>query len=130
MQKNQTNGKENLIFKSLKEKISGFIYLFIIILVAALILIPTLGLREIYYSTEAAYVISTRDMIDNNLWLLPGSLFCSGLVARGKPPYHNWIIMISYAIFGYNEFALRFPFTIHQIINASLIYLIGPPSKK
>ncbi len=54
---------------------------------------------------EGAYAVMAKNMLDTNHWLIPGCQWC---FIHRKPPFHIWTIALSYLIFGFNTFAVRF----------------------
>jgi 4-amino-4-deoxy-L-arabinose transferase-like glycosyltransferase len=55
---------------------------------------------------EAAYAGFGYVMNETGNWLVPDFLYSD---VHRKPPLHFWNIALSYKLFGYNEFAVRFP---------------------
>jgi 4-amino-4-deoxy-L-arabinose transferase-like glycosyltransferase len=55
---------------------------------------------------ESAYAGFGYMMSETGNWLVPDFVYAE---VHRKPPLHFWNIALSYQIFGYNEFAVRFP---------------------
>lgn len=68
---------------------------------------------------EAAYAGFAKNMIDRSDYLVP-EYFLSD--AHRKPPLHFWSIVLSYRIFGVNEFAVRVP-SVLSILGTLLLVL-------
>lgn len=75
-------------------------------LIAAILLLVGLGSYPLLDQDESRYGQIPREMLENNNWVVP-RLY--GEIYRDKPPMLYWQVMVSYMIFGRNEFAARLP---------------------
>jgi 4-amino-4-deoxy-L-arabinose transferase-like glycosyltransferase len=66
---------------------------------------------------EAAYAGFALKMIETKNWLIPDFYWAE---IHRKTPLHFWNIIVSYKIFGVNEFAVRFS----SALSVALVYLI------
>ena len=83
-----------------------------IVLIATLIalclilLFFNLGVRALWDTDEGMHAATSKDMVLSGDWLTPQY---NGEKFYDKPPLHNWLVAISFLIFGFNEFAARLP---------------------
>lgn len=71
----------------------------------AAILLLRLGATPIYILDEAKNAQCAREMMHSNNWIVPTF---NGELRTDKPPLHYFFMIVSYEIFGENEFAARF----------------------
>ncbi|MFM6136745.1 MAG: ArnT family glycosyltransferase [Sphaerospermopsis kisseleviana] len=95
---------------------------FILLLLSALLLFANNGNNSLLAYDEAYYAIQARWMLETQDWLTPQWW--------GTPIYDRtvgiqWLIALTYQIFGINEFSARLPSIISCIISVILIYQIG-----
>ena len=62
---------------------------------------------------ETRYAVMSRDLIGSGNWNL---LFVNGVPFIEKPPLYFWLTAISIKLFGFNEFAVRFPVMLQACI--------------
>src|SRR3954453_8405937 len=96
--------------------------LVILIALAALLHVVTVGTGDLYSETEGQYAGAAREMVASNNWLLPTN---NGIPRLQKPPLLYWVIIASYKILGVNEAAARLPIALAVVASAALIFLIG-----
>jgi 4-amino-4-deoxy-L-arabinose transferase-like glycosyltransferase len=96
--------------------------LVILIALAALLHVATIGIGDLYSETEGQYAGAAREMIESHQWLLPTN---NGIPRLQKPPLLYWLIIASYRILGINEAAARLPVALAVIASVALIFLIG-----
>jgi 4-amino-4-deoxy-L-arabinose transferase-like glycosyltransferase len=94
----------------------------ILIALAALLHVATIGSGDLYSQTEGQYAGAAREMVEAHQWLLPTN---DGAPRLQKPPLLYWLIVISYKLFGINEAAARLPVALAVVASAALIFLIG-----
>jgi len=94
----------------------------ILIALAALLHVVTVGTGDLYSETEGQYAGAAREMVANHNWLLPTN---NGIPRLQKPPLLYWAIMASYKILGVNESAARLPVALAVVATVALIFLIG-----
>ena len=96
--------------------------LVILIALAALLHIVTIGTGDLYSETEGQYAGAAREMIASHQWLLPTN---NGIPRLQKPPLLYWLIIASYKVLGVNEAAARLPVALAVVATVALIFLIG-----
>src|SRR6266705_2355554 len=96
--------------------------LVILIALAALLHVVTVGTGDLYSETEGQYAGAAREMVASHNWLLPTN---NGIPRLQKPPLLYWVINASYKILGVNEAAARLPLALAVVATVALIFLIG-----
>ena len=96
--------------------------LVILIALAALLHVVTIGTGDLYSETEGQYAGAAREMVGRQDWLLPTN---DGIPRLQKPPLLYWLIIASYKILGVNEAAARLPTALSVVGTVALIFLIG-----
>jgi 4-amino-4-deoxy-L-arabinose transferase-like glycosyltransferase len=96
--------------------------LVILIALAALLHVATIGSGDLYSQTEGQYAGAAREMVETHHWFLPTN---DGAPRLQKPPLLYWLIIISFKVFGINEAAARLPVALSVVASAALIFLIG-----
>jgi 4-amino-4-deoxy-L-arabinose transferase-like glycosyltransferase len=96
--------------------------LVILIALAALLHVVTIGTGDLYSETEGQYAGAAREMVASHNWLLPTN---NGIPRLQKPPLLYWVIIVSYKILGVNEAAARLPLALAVVATVALIFLIG-----
>jgi len=97
--------------------------LFVILIgLAALLHIATIGSGDLYSQTEGQYAGAAREMVETQHWLLPTN---NGAPRLQKPPLLYWLIIISFKLFGVNAAAARLPVALAVVATAALIFLIA-----
>src|ERR1044071_6081727 len=96
--------------------------LVILIALAALLHVVTIGTGDLYSQTEGQYAGAAREMVESHQWLLPTN---NGIPRLQKPPLLYWLIIASYKILGVNEAAARLPVALAVVATVALIFLIG-----
>ena len=77
-----------------------------VLIAAALLLVPALGLAPLFDVDEGAFGEATREMLASGDWL---STTLNGAPRFDKPILIYWLQAASVGAFGLNEFALRLP---------------------
>ena len=96
--------------------------LVILIALAALLHVVTVGTGDLYSETEGQYAGAAREMVISHNWLLPTN---NGIPRLQKPPLLYWAIIASYKVLGVNEAAARLPIALAVVATVALIFLIG-----
>jgi 4-amino-4-deoxy-L-arabinose transferase-like glycosyltransferase len=96
--------------------------LVILIALAALLHVVTIGTGDLYSETEGQYAGAAREMVASHNWVLPTN---DGIPRLQKPPLLYWLIIASYKILGVNEAAARLPVALAVVATVALIFLIG-----
>ena len=94
----------------------------ILVALAALLQVGTIGSGDLYSQTEGQYAGAAREMVESHQWLLPTN---DGVPRLQKPPLLYWLIIISFKLFGINVAAARLPVALAVVALVALIFLIG-----
>src|SRR5437588_10063523 len=94
----------------------------ILIALAALLHVATIGSGDLYSETEGQYAGAAREMVESHQWLLPTN---DGIPRLQKPPLLYWLIIVSFKLFGVNVAAARLPVALAVVASVALIFLIG-----
>jgi 4-amino-4-deoxy-L-arabinose transferase-like glycosyltransferase len=94
----------------------------ILIALAGLLHVATIGSGDLYSQTEGQYAGGAREMVETHHWFLPTN---NGAPRLQKPPLLYWLIIISFKLFGINAAAARLPVALAVVASAALIFLIG-----
>src|SRR6266403_5115819 len=94
----------------------------ILIALAALLHVATIGSGDLYSQTEGQYAGAAREMVETHHWLLPTN---NGAPRLQKPPLLYWLIIISFKLFGVNAATARLPVALAVMACTGLIFLIG-----
>jgi 4-amino-4-deoxy-L-arabinose transferase-like glycosyltransferase len=94
----------------------------ILIALAALLHVATIGSGDLYSQTEGQYAGAAREMVETHHWVLPTN---NGAPRLQKPPLLYWSIIISFKLFGVNSATARLPVALAVVACTALIFLIG-----
>src|SRR5205809_3477020 len=94
----------------------------VLIALAALLHVATIGSGDLYSQTEGQYAGAAREMVETHHWLLPTN---DGVPRLQKPPLLYWLIIFSFKLFGVNAAAARLPVALAVVVLVALIFLIG-----
>jgi 4-amino-4-deoxy-L-arabinose transferase-like glycosyltransferase len=94
----------------------------ILIALAGLLHVATIGSGDLYSQTEGQYAGAAREMVETHHWLLPTN---NGAPRLQKPPLLYWLIVTSFKLFGVNAAAARLPVALAVVASVALIFLIG-----
>jgi 4-amino-4-deoxy-L-arabinose transferase-like glycosyltransferase len=94
----------------------------ILIALAGLLHVATIGSGDLYSQTEGQYAGAAREMVETHHWFLPTN---NGAPRLQKPPLLYWMIIISFKLFGVNAAAARLPVALAVVASTALIFLIG-----
>ena len=94
----------------------------ILIALAALLHVATIGSGDLYSQTEGQYAGAAREMVETHHWVLPTN---NGAPRLQKPPLLYWLIIISFKLFGVNAATARLPVALAVVASTALIFLIG-----
>ena len=81
-----------------------------------------LGKMALTDPDEPFYAETAREMMQKNEWVTP---LIFDKPQFEKPPLYYWLTMVSYKIFGVNEFAARFPSALFGMLGVIAVYLFG-----
>src|SRR6266566_3458201 len=94
----------------------------ILIALATLLHVATVGSGDLYSQTEGQYAGAAREMVEAHQWLLPTN---DGIPRLQKPPLLYWLIIFSFKVFGVSAAAARLPVALAVVASVALIFLIG-----
>src|SRR5213083_1411478 len=94
----------------------------LLIALAALLHVTTIGSGDLYSETEGQYAGAAKEMVETHQWLLPTN---DGVPRLQKPPLLYWLIIISLKLFGIKAAAARLPVGLAVVAVVALIFLIG-----
>lgn len=95
-------------------------WILLLLVVAILLRLLTLGMYPLMDTTEARYGEIARKMVELGDWVTPW--FDYGVPFWGKPPLSFWMTAASFKLFGINEFAARFPHWAMGMITVWLVW--------
>jgi 4-amino-4-deoxy-L-arabinose transferase-like glycosyltransferase len=95
---------------------------FIVVALAALVHLGSIGIGDLYSETEGQYAAAAREMLQSRHLLMPTN---DSIPRLQKPPLLYWLIIASYQIFGVNAAAARVPIALAVVATTALTFLIG-----
>jgi len=81
-----------------------------------------LGDRALWDIDEGKHAVTSKDMVLSGDWLTP---HYNGEKFYDKPPLHNWLVAVSFLIFGFTEFAARLPAALLGLGCVMVTYWMG-----
>lgn len=93
-------------------------YLFLFLLSAYLYLIGN-ALIPVTDTAEANYALTAREMVLSGDWLSPQIY---GRYWYDKPIFFYWELALSFAVFGFNDWAARFPSAVLGCVNVLFLF--------
>lgn len=97
-------------------------YPFWLILLWAVLTLPSLGLAPLFDYDETIYAQTALDMMRHGEWIVPTA---NGMQFFEKPPFTYYLMDLSFTLFGENSFAARLPSAIFTLLTALLLYRFG-----
>src|SRR5438045_8207551 len=94
----------------------------ILIALAVLLHLGTIGIGDLYSETEGQYAAAAREMIQSGQYLLPTN---DSIPRLQKPPLLYWLIIASYKLFGIHAAATRVPVALSVVGTVVFTFLIG-----
>jgi len=91
----------------------------ILIVVTAALMLPNLGANSLWDIDEALNSEASREMLERGTWIVPTFNF---ELRSAKPAMLNWMQMLSYQVFGVNEFGARIPSVLMGLLTVLLTY--------
>jgi 4-amino-4-deoxy-L-arabinose transferase-like glycosyltransferase len=105
-----------------KQKQKETVFICTIIAVCLILFFFNLGNRALWDIDEGKHAATSKDMVLSGNWVTPQY---NGEKFYDKPPLHNWLVAISFLIFGFNEFAARLPAALLGMGCVMTTYLLG-----
>ena len=94
---------------------TAYILLAAIVLIAALLRVPTLATQSLWLDEVASYLQARGGFVE----------MIQATAEDNYPPLHNVVLWLSIKLFGEGEWALRVPSAIAGILNVAAIYWVG-----
>ena len=94
---------------------TAYILLVAIVLIAALIRLPTLGAQSLWLDEVASYLQARGGLVE----------MIQATAEDNYPPLHNIVLWLSIKLLGEGEWALRMPSAVTGILNVAAIYWVG-----
>ena len=94
----------------------------VLIAVCLILFFFRLGERALWDIDEGMHAATSKDMVLSGDWLTPQY---NGEKFYDKPPLHNWLVAISFLIFGFTEFAARLPAALLGLGCVMATYVMG-----
>lgn len=110
----------------MEEKSSSWARPYIIILATVvLIRLLTLGVPDLFDTTEGRYATTSQLMVERDDWVTPWIIF-KGVEKPylGKPPLHFWLINASYELLGLHNFSARLPGVFSGAVITIILFLL------
>ncbi len=96
---------------------------FVLLLIfGALFLIPGIGNVQLVDWDENIYAEASRQMMVRGDYL---NVYVNNHLFAEKPPFYFWEQVLSYKLFGVNEFAARFPSSVAGLLMIVLLFFVG-----
>jgi len=99
-----------------------FLFILILVLLSLTLFFFHLGTRPLWDIDEGKHAATSKDMILSGDWITPT---LNGETFFDKPILFNWLVAISFLVFGFTEFAARFPAAVLGLGCIIITYLLG-----
>lgn len=97
-------------------------YLFLLLLLAALIYVGSAAYPALQDDADAAHAEAAREMVERGDWV---TLHINGVRYLEKAPLMYWLVAFSYKLFGFTEFAARLPLALAAILLTAMVFYFG-----
>jgi len=104
------------------EQLPTQLYAFYIIILWALLTLPSLGLTPLFDYDESIYAQTAADMMRLGEWIVPTA---NGMQFFEKPPFTYYMMDLSFMLFGENAFAARLPSALFTLFTALILFRFG-----
>jgi 4-amino-4-deoxy-L-arabinose transferase-like glycosyltransferase len=94
----------------------------VLLAVAALVVLPNLGVTSLWDDDEGVNAGCTREMIESDTWIVPTFNWD---LRTAKPVLLYWVMRPSFAAFGETEFAARLPSAVAFVGMVLAVYGLG-----
>jgi len=92
----------------------------LLLALAGLLFLPTLGVQEIITADEAQRACPPREMLKTGDWVVPR---IDGIEYLKKPPLLNWQVALTYRVLGISEWTARLPAALSGMALVVVVYL-------
>jgi 4-amino-4-deoxy-L-arabinose transferase-like glycosyltransferase len=92
------------------------------VLLCLLLFFTGVGGRALWDIDEGMHAAMSKEMVVTGDWVVPR---LNGEVFRDKPPMYPWLVAVSLAVFGFNEFAARLPSGLLALALVLMTYRFG-----
>lgn len=116
----QLNELERIIDTMIDKK--TLLSILLILGVAGILMFTFLGTHPLLDPDEPVYAETAREMLQFQDFISPRIY---GDFWYDKPPMYYWLVAAAFKIFGFGEFAVRFPSALLAVSGAVLVYLAG-----
>jgi len=99
-----------------------FLFILILVLLSLTLFFFHLGTRPLWDIDEGKHAATSKDMILSGDWITPT---LNGETFFDKPILFNWLVAISFLVFGFTEFAARFPAAVLGLGCIIITFLLG-----
>jgi 4-amino-4-deoxy-L-arabinose transferase-like glycosyltransferase len=96
--------------------------LLVLVLLTAAIYFGSAFSPALLDDADAAHAEAAREIVERNDWV---TLHINGVRYLEKAPLMYWAVAISYKIFGFTEFATRFPLAVAALLLVLAVYYFG-----
>jgi len=110
------------MFQLILRRMRPYIPLLFLLCVSSFLLFFRLGDTPLYSKDEGRYAEIPREMLASGDWITPRLNY---VYYFEKPALSYWCTAASYALFGENEFAARFPVALMGLLTILAVYLFG-----
>lgn len=93
-----------------------------LLLIWALLTLPSLGLAPLFDYDETIYAQTAVDMMHLGEWIVPTA---NGMQFFEKPPFTYYMMDLCFTLFGQNAFAARLPSALFTLFTVLLIFRFG-----
>jgi 4-amino-4-deoxy-L-arabinose transferase-like glycosyltransferase len=98
------------------------LHLAVLIGLCLLLFFSLLGERPLWDIDEGMHAATSKDMVVSGDWVTP---MLNGEPFFDKPPLFNWLVALSFLVFGFTEFAARLPSAVVGTACVLVTYSLG-----
>jgi 4-amino-4-deoxy-L-arabinose transferase-like glycosyltransferase len=100
----------------------SFLFILLLVFLCTPLFFLGLGTRPLWDTDEGMHAETSKEMVLSGDWITPTF---NGERFYDKPILHSWFVALSFLIFGFTEFAARFPAALLGLGGVLLTYLLG-----
>jgi 4-amino-4-deoxy-L-arabinose transferase-like glycosyltransferase len=104
------------------DQLSPRIHLTLLLLLTALIYVGSAWNPALQDDADAAHAEAAREIVERGDWV---TLHINGIRYLEKAPLMYWAVAAAYKVFGFTEFATRFPLAIGAMLLVAAVYYFG-----